>query len=682
VAEGNGEGETTGAHSAAADIFLSYASQDLVIAEAACEALELAGLTCWIAPRDVTPGTFYADEIVHAIDASKALVLILSENAVRSPHILREVERAASKRHPVVSLRIDKAPLPASLEYFLNTSQWLDASDVEPTRTFPRLITGARTAIQAPTPAPVAGTTPFADAPLHPARPLNRRAIIAASMIALGIAAFAADRLWVSSGRVQPAPTATVTAPPPALALAAAVIPEKSVAVLPFVDMSERKDQEYFSDGMSEELIDMLTRIPELRVPARTSSFYFRGKSTTIAEIAKILRVAYVLEGSVRKSGKTLRVTAQLIRADTGYDIWSDSYDRKLDDVFKVQDEIASAVVSALKITLANPPTGAALDRTSNTEAYEQYLIGRQFLARTGVDNYQLAAKAFHKAVMLDPSFAAAYVGLSEAQYLFGVDQELLTPTDYQHVLALINRAIELAPNLSDGYSERGMDELDYVGNLRAAGTDLSRALELDPSSSSNQRRFGILQRCLGNLDAAVAHGKKATDIDPLDVFAWMHLGEAYEASHRYSEAADALLKAVQISPDSAGPISELLEIKLHQGRAEEVLGSVERLRDPLVSLPYRAMAEFTLGNERESRKALNEFIALVDKKISPFWLSKTVADIYAWRGNKQKALDWLERSASQERGAVACIKSDPDYAGFHDDPRFKELLRKLNLPE
>jgi TolB-like protein len=682
VAEGNGERNTTGAHSATPDVFLSYASQDIVIAEAACEALEHAGVICWIAPRDVTPGTFYADEIVHAIDTSKALVLILSKNAAGSPHILREVERAASKRHPVVSLRIDKAPLPAGLEYFLNTSQWLDASGVEPTQTFSKLITAARAAIRAPTTTPLAAPRPSFSVPLGLARSPNRRRIVAASLIGLGIATFAANRLWVSSRRAEPTPTRTVMASAPAVPPATAAIPDKSVAVLPFVDMSEKKDQEYFSDGMSEELIDMLTKVSELRVPARTSSFYFKGKPTTIAEIAKTLSVAYVLEGSVRKSGKKLRVTAQLVKADSGYHVWSDSYDRALGDVFKVQDEIANAVVNALKITLVNPAAGSALSRTSNTEAYEQYLIGRQFLARAGVDNYYRAEEAFRKAVMLDPSFAAAYVGLSDAQYLFEAAQGRLAPTDFQSILGLANRAIELAPNLSDGYSERGMDELAYVGDLRAAQADLSRALELDPKNSVNQRRFGILQRCLGNVEAAIASGKKATDIDPLDAFAWLHLGEAYAAGHRYAEAADAILKAVQISPEWPSAIMAFFDVKLHQGRADEVLGSLERLRDPIHSLPYRAMAEFTLGNDLESRKALDEYIALVDKQKfnSDGW--NGVATIYAWREERQKALDWMERVASQGNGGIACIYSDPSYAELHDDPRFKALLRRLKLPE
>jgi adenylate cyclase len=681
VAEGSGETKSTSAHSGALDAFLSYASQDIDIAEAACEALEHAGVTCWIAPRDVAPGTFYADEIVHAIDASKALVLILSVNAASSPHILREVERAASKRHPVVSLRIDKTSLPAGLQYFLNTSQWLDASGVEPTRTFPKLITAVRAAIQAPNAIPLADPTPSSSAPIGPGRSSKRRAIIAASVIGLGIAAFVADRLWLSSRRADPTPTPTVVGHTRAEPPATAAIPDKSVAVLPFVDMSQKKDQEYFSDGMSEELIDMLTKVPELRVPARTSSFYFKGKQTTIAEIAKTLSVAYVLEGSVRKSGNALRVTAQLIKADSGYHVWSDSYDRALDDVFKVQDEIANAVVDALKITLANPPTGSALGRTSNTEAYEQYLIGRQFLARAGVDNYHRAEESFRKAVLLDPSFAAAYVGLSDAQYLFDSVQGRLAPAEFQRILALVDRAIELAPKLSDGYSERGMDQLAYVGDLGAAQADLSRALELDPKNSVNQRRFGILQRCLGKVESAVASGKKATDIDPLDAFAWLHLGEAYAASHRFSDAADAMAKAVQISPEWPSAIATFFDVKLQQGRADEVLSSLAWLRDPVNSLPYRAMAEFALGSDIESRKALNEYIALVDKQDFDYDGWKNVATIYAWRGEKQKALNWLERAASQENGGIACIGSDPFFAELHEDPRFKALLRRLKQP-
>ena len=299
--------------------------------------------------RDVTPGAFYGDEIVHAIDAAKAIVLILSQNAATSPHVLREVERAASKRHAVISLRIDKAPLPAGLEYFLNTSQWLDASSGDAVRALPKLVSAVQVATQAPTVTPTGVPTAHAPAPAVSARLRKRMALVVASAVGLALVGFAADRLWLSSHRAAATPATTPVASAPVPVTAAPAIPEKSVAVLPFLDMSEKHDQEYFSDGLSEELIDMLTKVHELRVPARTSSFYFKGKQATIPEIAKTLGVANVLEGSVRKSGNHLRITAQLVRADKGFHLWSQTYDRDLHDVFKVQDDIANAVVQACK---------------------------------------------------------------------------------------------------------------------------------------------------------------------------------------------------------------------------------------------------------------------------------------------------------------------------------------------
>jgi len=381
VADRSAEQQPPDTPPTARDVFVSYASQDAVVANAVVDALERSGVACWIAPRDVTPGTFYADEIVHAIDAAKASVLILSENAAASQHVLREVERAASKRHPVVSLRIDQAALPAGLEYFLNTSQWLDSSGGEVSRSIPRLIAAVRVAIRTPAVAPEAALIPRFHALSLPARSWKRTAaIIVASLSGLAIAGFAIDRLWLSSHRAAPTSAPTAAVPAPAPAPAAAVITEKSVAVLPFIDMSEKKDQEYFSDGLSEELIDMLTRIPDLRVPARTSSFYFKGKPTTIADVAKALGVFYVLEGSVRKAAGTIRVTAQLIRADNGYHIWSETYDRKLDDVFKVQDEIGAAVVQKLKLSLASTSRVGYVG-TQNVEAYNRYLQARSIYA-------------------------------------------------------------------------------------------------------------------------------------------------------------------------------------------------------------------------------------------------------------------------------------------------------------
>jgi hypothetical protein len=241
LAEGGAEQQLIGARPAAPDVFISYASQDNAAAVAMCEALERDGVTCWIAPRDVTPGAHYSGEIVHAIDTTKVIALILSQNAAASPHVLREVERATSRGHPVVALRIDQAPLPDELEYFLNISHWLDASAGDTARVLPKLVDAVRLAIQIPAVAP----TRAAPTPSGPARSPNRTPVIVVSLIGLCVAGFAANRLWVSSRQAEPTSALTSTGAARAPNPATAAIPEKSVAVLPFVDMSEKKDQEY-----------------------------------------------------------------------------------------------------------------------------------------------------------------------------------------------------------------------------------------------------------------------------------------------------------------------------------------------------------------------------------------------------------------------------------------------------
>src|SRR5438046_837781 len=252
---------------------------------------------------------------------------------------------------------------------------------------------------------------------VEPSRSIRRqtgqrlnRAILAVMAVALTY--FVVDKFWLSRHITTERPAPPIASVALGTAPAAMAISDKSVAVLPFLDMSEKKDQEYFSDGLSEELIDMLTKIPDLRVPARTSSFYFKGKSEDIPNIARRLMVAHVLEGSVRKSGNYLRVTAQLVRADNGYHLWSETYDRQLDDIFKVQDEIAGAVVKALKVSLGadEVPRAAGI---SNPAAHALLLQAEYFLYRSTPDGYTKAIGYYQQAIQLDPDSAPGWAGLS-----------------------------------------------------------------------------------------------------------------------------------------------------------------------------------------------------------------------------------------------------------------------------
>jgi adenylate cyclase len=683
MAEGDGEEQTIGACTGTHDAFISYASHDTAVANDVAAALEGQGLKCWIAPRDVTPGAHYASEIVHAIDSAKAIILILSQDAATSPHVLREIERATSKRHPVVTLRLDQAPLPAEFEYFLNTSQWLDASSGEATRMMPKLVAAVRLAIERSGPAPaisatpVAGTPAFASgAPSGVARLRNRAAIVAGSIVAVAIAGFAAYRLWLPGHRVT-APAAAVAAGTPAAVTATPAIPEKSVAVLPFVDMSEKKDQEYFSDGMSEELIDMLTKIPDLRVPARTSSFYFKGRPTTISDIAKALGVSYVLEGSVRKSGNVLRVTAQLIRVDTGYHLWSETYDRQLDDVFKVQDDIAGAVVKALKISLMGgaPPESAG---TQNVVAYNLYLQARAIYVRADSrSDYAREVEYLRKAIDADPQFANAWALLSRVLAAQGQDNYVPAKQAIEESRRAANRALELNPRLPDAHTAVAKIYVDDDLDIRRGASQVQQALALDPNNSFALSWAAWLAAYKGEFDQAIALAQRSIDSDPVNSNRYENLATILYNARRYPEALAAIRKHDDLSPGANGERRLSAFIKLASGDPESALAAMESEPDLATNCGCRVIALDALGREPEADLALAKL-----EKNHANNNATGIAKVYASRRDLDQAFKWFERGYRQHEYALLWIKVDPLVKNVQSDPRFKQLLIKLGLQD
>jgi TolB-like protein/lipoprotein NlpI len=688
MAERDGENSAAGAAPAAlrtrfgtADVFISYASLDSAVAEAVCGALEREGMTCWVAPRDVVPGEFYADAIVRAIDAASLIVLILSKNAAGSAHVLREVERASSKRHPVVSLRIDLAPLPAALEYFLNTSHWLDASASGVDRALPRLVDAVQRLLapasteqpghSADAPKPVADLSPRLPVSSHASQRLSRSLLALGALIAVALAYLVVEKFWLSPHATSERPIAAVTS----AAAPVAVISDKSVAVLPFVDMSEKKDQEYFSDGLSEELIDLLAQVQDLRVPARTSSFYFKGKQSTIAEIAKALGVSHVLEGSVRKAGSTLRVTAQLIRADNGYHLWSKSFDRDVKDIFKVQDEIAAAVVEALKAKLLPAPQLANAYRTTNTEAYNQYLLGNSSLNRGNEDGLRSALQAYRKAIALDPNYAAAYAGLAFSEFFVADttgDAEMM-----QRAVTAAERAIALAPDLPLGYLTRGFLRSTHSWDWTGAQADFEKALALDSGAGQAQDFYGSLLASVGRLPEAIAAERKAIELDPLSGWPWENLGVYLMASGQFAAARPAISRALELNPEASQMSYSLGRLELLEGHAQEALTVFRRISHEAIRQCGSAMAEHTLGHVKESQQALDELAAKHARESA-----YQIAEVYAWRGEKDHAFEWLQRAYAQHDGGLSDIKYDPVLATLRADARYAALLKKLGLPE
>jgi TolB-like protein len=636
----------------AARVFISYASHDAEIAQKVCAALEAAGSLCWMAPRDVKPGAQYADAIVRAINEAKAVVLVMSGSAADSSHVGKEIERASSKRKPIIAFRIDAAPLNHALEYFLSESQWIEM----PKLGMPAALARLKEAVGQGS-APSQGAT----ADKHANRAKKRIAVAAAVVIALGGAVALGLHFSASNHGDDHLPAATANS-------------DKSIAVLPFVDMSEKKDQEYFSDGLSEELIDMLTKVPELRVPARTSSFYFKGKQVTIANIAKALAVAHVLEGSVRKSGNTLRITAQLIRVDSGYHVWSETYDRKLDDIFKIQDEIAEAVVAALRVHLLTVQQRSAKNElhTENLAAYDLYLQGKQSYNQGDNAGYQRAVTAFQAAIALDPGYAAAYADLALAQYWLS-DGGI--PGD-ESALADAEKAVALAPGLAAGYSARGFVRAVYRLDFAGGQADLDKAVALNPGDAWVLHRSAILLGILGNLPKAIARDEQALALDPLSAEICMRLAFFLVADQQLARARPLYEKALAIAPHSILPQYHLGELELLEGQPERALATFRQLTDEDLSLIGQAKAEYSLGHRDVSQRLLEQLIA---KKPTPTF---AIASVYAWRGEKDKAFQWAERAVTEGEVGITWLKIDFDFRGLREDPRYKTLLKKMNLPE
>ena len=460
-------------------------------------------------------------------------------------------------------------------------------------------------------------------------------------------------------------------------AAAANVVSDKSIAVLPFVDMSEHKDQEYFSDGLSEELIDKLTNIADLRVPARTSSFYFKGKQATIADIAKALGVAHVLEGSVRKSGDTLRVTAQLIRVDNGYHVWSETYDRNLEDIFKVQDEIATAVVGALKLKLLQAPT--MKDRqTANPAAHDQYLIGRQLLSGNNYAVDRNAAEAFRRAVNLDPNYASAWAGLAEAT----LDADATSIAEFnamrQEAQTAADKAIALRPDLADGYIARGYIRSLHLRDFRGADEDFRRALSIEPDNSEALYRYAnSVLMPTGRLDEAVAMAKEAVKSDPLNADVWARLGGNQFYSGDYIAARESWQRSLEINPQQSWVASSVALTFLLMREPAKALRMSQGASAEEFRLQGTALAENDLGNVKGAEQRLAELIAK-HADAAAFQIS----EVYAWLGDKGKAFQWLDRAYVQHDGGLVLVKVDPLLKSLRPDPRYKAFLYKMNLPQ
>jgi len=448
-----------------------------------------------------------------------------------------------------------------------------------------------------------------------------------------------------------------------------------SVAVLPFVNLSSDPEQEYFSDGISEELLNLLAMIPELRVAARTSSFSFRDQNVEIPEIAERLKVAHILEGSVRKAGNQVRITAQLIRAEDGYQVWSQRWDRTLDDIFVIQDEIAQDVAEHLTVTLLGE---APRVEETDPEAYALYLRARHLGLRRTAESLEQSNALFEQALADEPDYAPAWAGLA-ANYHSQARNGLRPIEDgFELAREAANRALEIDPGNAPAQAVLGGIAQDFDNDLASAARHFELALELEPSNPEIINDAAVLARYLGRLGEAVALQEFAIARDPVGPTGHYRLGLNYLWAGRLDEAIASLRTALSLSPAFIGAHYNIGTALLLKGDPEAALVAFQKEEgDEEYWIKGTALALHALGRQAEYQAAFEELRTRWGEQ----WPSE-VAHVYAWTGDADAAFEWLDRAVAQNEDGLTEQFPQPFYAPVHADPRWQAFRERTGTSE
>jgi serine/threonine protein kinase/tetratricopeptide (TPR) repeat protein len=448
----------------------------------------------------------------------------------------------------------------------------------------------------------------------------------------------------------------------------------QSIAVLPFLNLSSDKDQEYFSDGLAEELLNGLSRIPNLRVTGRTSSFQFRGNAEDSRAIGQKLHVAMLLEGSVRRQGSRIRITAQLIKTADGFQVWSEVYDREVNDILSAQEDIARAVTGALNVTLTGGAP-ARLGASKNPEAYNAYLQAQYFSHARSKEALEKAAAYYEQATRLDPGYALAWTMLGSVRANQAAKAEIPLEEGYRVAREDVARALALQPNLAMAHGVMGWIHLTYDWDWPAADASLKRALALEPGNDAVVENKATLDKTLGRFDQAVEGFQRAIAIEPLSADNYYNLSITLNHAGRQEEAVAAAQKTLQISPDYAAAHVALAVAYLAQSRPEEALREVQNEKNAAWRLIGFPLVYHALGQKKKADAALADLVTKL-----PMDAAYQIAEAYAFRGEADSAFHWLDRAFAQRDGGLTEIKGDPLLKSLEHDPRYTEFVRKMRL--
>ena len=451
-----------------------------------------------------------------------------------------------------------------------------------------------------------------------------------------------------------------------------------SVAVLPFVNMSGDPDNEYFSDGLTEELLNVLANISSLKVAARTSSFHFKGQTGDIADIARRLGVASVLEGSVRQSGSRVRITCQLINATDGYHLWSETFDRELDDIFAVQDEISSAVANALKVKLLDRDVDQrVIGGTTNAEAFQAFLLGMHYRNRGDhEDTLRAAIEAFQQAIELDPGYAKAYIGLARAWNHMALNSFVSYEEGVGNMEVGVTKARDLAPRLAEGYLVLGQQQFYHKQDLHGANEAFNTALELNPGNVEVQAEYSRIRCYQGYYDEGIASARMALELDPASLFANHFLGHILYFSQQYDEAIRALRHTLEMEPQYPKPRYFISLAMFWQGDADAAWEEIQQ--EPLQWMKWTASAVILhrLGRTEEAEANLAKLSEEEDQEFATIQR----AAIFAQWGDPEMAFKNLDLAIKYRDPGLSQMLVDPLLDPLRDDPRFTKLLENLGF--
>jgi TolB-like protein len=649
-------------------VFLSYASEDALAVERICTTLRMAGIEVWFDKNELRGGDAWDASIRQQIKTCTLFVPVISRTTqARGEGYFRlewklAVDRSylmASDQAFLLPIVLDEtADAAARVPDRFREVQWTRLPGGETPPAFAERV--ARLLEAEP-----AGAAPAAARVSAAPSSRSKAALLATcAVVVLALGYFAANR-WVFS--------------PHGAAVIAFNPPPHSIAVLPFANMSGDKDQEYFSDGLTEELLNSLTEVDGLQVAARTSAFSFKGTNTDIGTIARKLNVGAVLEGSVRRSAHTIRITAQLINAVSGFHLWSKTYDRDTGDVLKLQTEIATAVASALQVTLLGDVAAKVeLGGTANPGAFDAYLRGAKAgNSARNINDLPAAIAAYTEAIRLDPHYALAFAARSLAFTNIAAQAETAAAArdGYDKAQADVREALAIAPDLAQAHLALAFVAEETL-NFPQADTEYGRALALAPGNAQVLRLSGTFAALMRRFDAGVAATRRAVVLDPLARSTHAALGMALYYARRYEEALAAYSEVISLDPDYNAAYAD-------RGLSYYALGDLEHARiacevkpDFWESRQCLAVVYDKLGRHADAQVVLSKLkIALGDNAAYQY------AEIYAQWGDRAQALDWLETASRLRDPGLLTLKTDPLLDPLRQEPRFQAIEGELKFP-